>query len=156
MTTFVGNVNSKIVHVDLSECVGKLHPTNAVFFEELYHALSEGYSECGFCLGLWGSEHLIRFNDIKRAAKEKFFGSCLVCGEGRGVQRAHIVPRSEGGVDVMPLCPNHHWNYDHGLLKDIELDAIIKWIKINHSAKFAAWILVQYKSYRGDQLGRQG
>lgn len=145
--TYVGNSVSMIVHVDLSECITKLHPANATFFDELY-ALAEGYRECEFCIGLWGSEQLIRFNDVKRAAKQKLFGRCLVCGESRGVQRAHIVPRSEGGVDVMPLCPNHHWNYDHGLLKADELGAVITWIKFNHSAKFAAWVLAEYKRCR--------
>ncbi len=53
---------------------------------------------------------------------------CVVCGYDKYVQVCHVVPISElsdrtkvGEVNVVKnlvkLCPNHHWEHDHGLLK---------------------------------------
>lgn len=148
MSSYVGNHYSGIVHVDLSDCVDRMHPENHVYFEELYHALSEGYSECQYCLGFWGSDEALEFAEIKRARKQRYFSKCLVCEESRGVQRAHIVPRCMGGKHVMPLCPNHHWNYDHGLLDSEELNKVILWIKDNHNASMADRIKHQYLEKR--------
>ena len=45
---------------------------------------------------------------------------CLVCGARRGVDPAHLVPRSLGGCDapecVIALCRRHHRAYDAGAL----------------------------------------
>lgn len=46
--------------------------------------------------------------------------SCVMCGYSNYVEAAHLVPkhqvnddRTENGA---PLCPNHHWELDHGLI----------------------------------------
>lgn len=152
MCSYVANEYSGIVHVDLSDCVDKMHPENHIYYEELYHALSEGYSECQYCLGYWGSDEAFEFAEIKRERKERYFSDCLVCGESRGIQRAHIVPRSAGGKHVMPLCPNHHWNYDHGLLTKEELKKVISWISKNHTKAMAHRVSTQYLEKRDRQF----
>ena len=54
--------------------------------------------------------------------------SCTVCGYDKHVEVAHIKPVAEfddsatvkeiNSIDnLVGLCPNHHWEYDHGLLK---------------------------------------
>lgn len=47
--------------------------------------------------------------------------SCVICGYSHHVEAAHLNPkhqisddRTENGA---PLCPNHHWELDNGLLK---------------------------------------
>jgi 5-methylcytosine-specific restriction endonuclease McrA len=44
--------------------------------------------------------------------------ACALCGAQRGVQAAHVVPRSQGGDDVAenvaPLCLDCHWWIDQG------------------------------------------
>lgn len=148
MCSYVGNEYSGIVHVDLSDCVAKMHPANQVFFEELYHALSDGYEECQYCVGFWGSDEAVEFAQLKQERLETYLPECLVCGESRGVQRAHIVPRSKGGKTAMPLCPNHHWNYDHGLLTDGELKRVIDWIRREHGKKLSVKIRQEYMDKR--------
>lgn len=46
--------------------------------------------------------------------------ACIICGYSNHVEAAHLDPkhqvsddRTENGA---PLCPNHHWELDHGLL----------------------------------------
>ena len=154
MCSYVGNENSGIVHADLSDCVYKMHPENQIFFEELYHALSDGYCECQYCLGYWGSDDALKFSEIKKNRKNRYFSECLVCSENRGVQRAHIVARASGGKKVMPLCPNHHWNYDHGLLRKFELVKVLSWIASNHSKDMSNMVAHQYIEKRDqDCLG---
>ena len=62
-------------------------------------------------------------------AQKKIHGNrCVICGKteksvGKLV-KAHIKARSRGGSQVMPMCPNHHYKYDHGLLTATELKKI--------------------------------
>lgn len=51
---------------------------------------------------------------------------CLVCDESRGVQSAHVIPAALGGIRTIPLCPNCHWNYDHGLMEGAEIDTLCR------------------------------
>ena len=43
---------------------------------------------------------------------------CVVCGTDRGIDPAHLIPRSLGGCGdplcVVPLCRGHHRAYDRG------------------------------------------
>jgi 5-methylcytosine-specific restriction endonuclease McrA len=43
-------------------------------------------------------------------------GMCRVCGVGKMLDPAHIIPRSQGGGlsadDIVPLCRNCHTAYD--------------------------------------------
>ncbi len=52
---------------------------------------------------------------------------CIICGYDKHIDVAHIKPVSKfkktdliaeiNSLDnLTALCPNHHWEYDHGLL----------------------------------------
>jgi RNase P subunit RPR2 len=51
-------------------------------------------------------------------AKKKILqNKCVVCGKteksvGKLI-KAHVKARSKGGNQVLPMCPNCHWKYDH-------------------------------------------
>lgn len=53
---------------------------------------------------------------------------CEICGFSDHTDRCHIVERSKGGPmvpwNVLRLCPNHHWKFDHGRLSLDELNAL--------------------------------
>lgn len=62
---------------------------------------------------------------FEKSGKEK---KCLICGYTNYVEICHIksVSDFEGNVlikdindidNLVPLCPNHHWEFDHDLLK---------------------------------------
>ena len=62
-------------------------------------------------------------------AKKKIAGNkCVICGSSEkkvGVlQKAHLKAKSSGGTQVVPMCPNCHWRYDHGKLTKAELKKI--------------------------------
>jgi len=59
-------------------------------------------------------------------AKKLGFTECLKCGYNKHIEVAHIKPISSFSDDIliseinskqniMPLCPNCHWEYDHNL-----------------------------------------
>jgi hypothetical protein len=127
---YIGNEKTLMVHAPDCDCVFNMNPLNHVTFDEIYHALRCGYTECGNCLGDNKAKYA-ELHEIKRNVREAYFSECLCCGVTRGVQRAHIIPRAVGGTDVMPLCPNCHWNYDNGLMTDEELEIVWAWIKEN-------------------------
>lgn len=70
---------------------------------------------------------------IQKSARQVFFEStespkCAVCGYSKHVEVAHIRPVSDfedfatieeinSPSNLIGLCPNHHWEYDHGILK---------------------------------------
>lgn len=71
------------------------------------------------------------FTRIRVSARKKLkllgISSCYVCGYDKHWQAAHIKPVSSFGDDeyvasvndinnLVALCPNHHWELDHGLL----------------------------------------
>jgi len=60
---------------------------------------------------------------------------CAICGYGKGIQLCHrrsisSFPLSATVVEVnaesnnIPLCPNHHWEFDHGLLDADQIAAL--------------------------------
>ncbi len=62
------------------------------------------------------------------AKKAKLLNECKVCGYSNHVACCHIRPVSEFSLDtslsvvndlsnLVGLCPNHHWELDHGLLE---------------------------------------
>lgn len=57
---------------------------------------------------------------------------CVVCGECRVVEAAHLIPRTAGADDnvenIIPLCPTHHTLYDRGLFDDRELELFIDFL----------------------------
>lgn len=109
----VGNEHSSIVHMENCEYAWVIAPVNFVMFEELDHALSQGYRCCRACFEGrdWELSSL-----LMKELSGKAFGQCIVCKETRGVQKAHVIPRRFGGTQLIPLCPLCHWNYDHNLL----------------------------------------
>lgn len=63
------------------------------------------------------------------------FKKCAVCGYGKHVEIAHIRPISDFPDsatikeindlnNVVGLCPNHHWEFDNGLLKLVSDEGI--------------------------------
>lgn len=70
---------------------------------------------------------------IQKIARNTYFENtkepkCAICGYSKHVEVAHIKAVSEfdndatikeiNSVDnLIGLCPNHHWEYDHGILK---------------------------------------
>ena len=54
----------------------------------------------------------------------QYASTCEICGFDRTVQRAHIVPVRDGGShekeNILVLCPNHHWLFDHNKLDPAE------------------------------------
>ena len=70
---------------------------------------------------------------IQKNARSTYFENtvspkCEICGYSHHVEVAHIKPVSEfsktatireiNSIDnLIGLCPNHHWEYDHGILK---------------------------------------
>ena len=71
-------------------------------------------------------------NEITKNARKVYQNSdkeikCFVCGYDKHVEIAHIKAVSDfsgesliseiNNIDnLIALCPNHHWEYDHGLL----------------------------------------
>lgn len=57
---------------------------------------------------------------------------CVICGEKRVVDAAHLVPRKGGGwgmiSNIIPMCPTHHRCYDSGLLSDSENDKLVDFL----------------------------
>ena len=69
---------------------------------------------------------------------------CIVCGYTKHVQLAHVRPvhtfsssatlREINAKDnVIPLCPNHHWEYDHDLLELVDQTKIDDWLMVRRS-----------------------
>lgn len=65
--------------------------------------------------------------------------TCLVCGYSKHLERAHIIPKSllryiEGyqeyskfdNDNIVFLCKNHHWEYDHDLISNEDYKKIVK------------------------------
>jgi hypothetical protein len=65
-------------------------------------------------------ERIRRDAAFRSRVLEKFGAVCVICGYATHVEAAHLTPkhqlsddRVENGV---PLCPNHHWELDNGVL----------------------------------------
>lgn len=112
---YVGNSSSMKVHLPDCGYAYFIHPDNFELFGHIHEALSSEYEECGWCLGK-AREREYKNTIKSEVLSNSFGGSCVGCGANRGIQKAHIVPHRKGGIEVMPLCPNCHWNYDHETL----------------------------------------
>jgi hypothetical protein len=73
-----------------------------------------------------GAHALIRFRARTKTRKLKIL-SCDICGYDKHVETHHIKPISSFSVDTLlsvvnditnlqVLCPNHHWEVEHGLI----------------------------------------
>jgi len=82
----------------------------------------------------------------KTNTQQKFYEDvpCLICGEARVVEKAHIIPARSGGPDtlenIMPLCPTHHALFDKDKLYEEEK------IKITHRITKAFELYTNQKS----------
>lgn len=82
---------------------------------------------------IYGKHHksssfaLVRFR-ARAKIKKLGFKSCQYCGYNKHIEVAHIKPISDFALDtpidlinqddnLLVLCPNCHWEFDHGLLK---------------------------------------
>lgn len=79
-------------------------------------------------------------SDIRKDASRIFNNSgkdkcCAICGYNKTIQVAHIKAVSEFDNstlikdincinNLVPLCPNHHWEFDNGLLSEEDLRKI--------------------------------
>lgn len=63
--------------------------------------------------------------------------SCWICGYAKHTDRCHIIPKFElrhidgfqdlysfESKNIIYLCKNHHWEYDHDLISDSDLAKI--------------------------------
>lgn len=61
---------------------------------------------------------------------------CVVCGEKRIVEAAHLWPCRDGGSgmveNIIPLCPTHHRLYDRGGLSDEENDKFVDFLFVKY------------------------
>jgi hypothetical protein len=80
---------------------------------------------------------------------------CLICGYSKHLERAHILPKSFvrlieefqnysrfDNENIMLLCKNHHWEYDHDILDDDDFIKILKTVakRNNFFAKYSSFI----------------
>ena|SRR3990167_261883 len=70
-------------------------------------------------LATWRKKHRAKF--------------CLICGEDRICEWAHIIPISKKGPttpwNLIPLCPTHHRCFDFNLLNEEEIKNILPFIQ---------------------------
>jgi len=61
------------------------------------------------------------YRRFQKLALRKHGYKCQICGYDKFVNVCHIEPRFKGGSDTVEnaivLCPNHHAEYDYGILK---------------------------------------
>ena len=113
---FVGNEGSRLVH--RSGCASVDRIRFPVDFDALEHALHDGYEEAPCCLTDQPYEHWAELRQRRISLRA---GRCSVCDESRNLERAHLVPRSMGGMLTMLLCATHHRAFDAGNLTPKEL-----------------------------------
>lgn len=86
-------------------------------------------------------------SDIRRQADKMFEKSrierkCLLCGYDKHIEIAHIkavadfddsslVSEINDIHNLIPLCPNHHWEFDHNCLSEENLDKIKKYSELD-------------------------
>lgn len=96
---------------------------------ERVNILTKTKGEIFLCRKTWQSAR----SSIRKIAQKRFLKAnpdckCAICGYDRHIEVAHIKAVSEfddnatineiNSLDnLIGLCPNHHWEYDNGLLK---------------------------------------
>lgn len=82
---------------------------------------------------------------IRRDAEKTFeeldgHCSCCVCGYNRHIEIAHVkavssfshnalIKEINNIENIIPLCPNHHWEFDNGVMNEDNLLKIEKYLK---------------------------
>lgn len=86
-------------------------------------------------LGKRGKRTSTETRRFTRETLERYGYKCVICGYDRFVNCCHLKRRANGGEDVADngtiLCPNHHAEYDYGILSSEEV--IEKTKSIRHS-----------------------
>jgi hypothetical protein len=71
----------------------------------------------------------IRVRKVDNLAFKRYGSKCLICGQDRAIDFAHIVPARLGGNchpdNILALCPTCHRLFDRDLLTEKEEDIII-------------------------------
>lgn len=153
---WVGNDRSGLVHTEDCEYAQKIL-LGRVEFEELYHALSEGYEEAGCCL-TDAPRALVEAASVRQKISRMRVigaGGCGVCGESRCVQLAHIIPRTMGGALTIPLCPTHHKAYDEGCLTPEELENLSHYAARRITPSTGGKIIKMHGAVRRARKGNQ-
>ena len=71
---------------------------------------------------------------------EKSCYRCIICGYDKHIEIAHIKAVSDFADEsliseinhinnIIPLCPNHHWEYDNNAMNENEKRIIEKYMK---------------------------
>lgn len=134
---WIASERTGLVHSEDCE-YGQAITFGRVEYEELYHALYDGYEEAGCCLTDRPMVEINISNKMKKQSRQRVIGEngCAVCGESRCTQLAHVTPRSIGGSVMLPMCPTHHKAYDEGCLTEDELSSLSEaaWTRISPQA----------------------
>ena len=123
---FIGNEAERVVHSCYCEYAWKIKPSCFVVFDELAYALANEYQCCWYCLDK--GTPLETQTELKARISREVFDACALCDEERGVQKAHLIAKKDGGKIIVPMCPTCHWNYDHDLLGGEEEARLISWV----------------------------
>ncbi|TSC73994.1 MAG: hypothetical protein G01um101444_402, partial [Parcubacteria group bacterium Gr01-1014_44] len=101
--------------------------------------------------------HMIASNSVKSVREHLKYKlrkrrGCAVCGMDRVHNNAHIIPSSEGGEwslnNLLDLCANHHYLFDHRLLLEDEWEHIDFGKKSKEAQQYAKKIIEpQLKKY---------
>ena len=75
-------------------------------------------------------DRIKKLRGIAAMVKRQYIGimHCYICKESRTVEMCHVIAISEGGSsdmhNLIGLCPNHHYLYDHNKLNEAEYSII--------------------------------
>ena len=81
--------------------------------------------------------------DIPKSVKDKVWArdgeKCIVCGNPYAMPSCHYRSRSQGGLgieqNIVTLCQNCHYNYDHTIQRKEYAEFIRNYLK----SKYADW-----------------
>lgn len=87
-----------------------------------------------------GKRKYQRASRIRQLARQNFVASgvkkeCAICGYSNHIEICHVksiknfsdssfVTEINDPKNLLPLCPNHHWEFDNGLLSNIQLPLV--------------------------------
>ena len=86
----------------------------------------------------------IRKDAEKTFSEKDGNNKCCICGYDKHIEIAHVRPVSDFSEDslvceinhinnIIPLCPNHHWEFDNGVLSKEGLSSIKKYVNMRHN-----------------------
>ena len=108
-------------HGTCSKCKNEILANKERFQQTTLAELSESYEANGIHKS-W------RYSELRNDARRKTdFKLCAICGYDKHVEVCHVRPISSFPPtatvaevndvrNLVGLCPNHHWEFDHGLI----------------------------------------